>query len=93
MFWVSIVLLVIASLIAFANVGGSIDAARRHRKGEKGGYSYVPLLSLICSAGAWALARDTIGFWAFVPAVLDPGTWVLVALPGAIINSYRRERD
>ena len=89
MIYVAIALLMIGTLAAVGNMGGTISAIRRQRRGNKHGYSNVPFISLAFCAGAWALGRDTIGLWAFVPTALDPGTWMLVALPGALIDSFR----
>jgi hypothetical protein len=81
MFTIAIVLVVLASLVALANLIGCYQATQRARKGLSGGYSTVPILSLVFSLVAWRLAIDTMGYWAFVPAALDPGTWALVFLP------------
>jgi len=84
--------LFLATLIALGNVGGATAAIIRKRKGIDKGYSSVPLFSLLFATAAWFLGKHTIGFWAFVPAILDPGTWMLVALPGALIEAIRYEK-
>ena len=70
---VAIALLVLSALVAAANLGGALAALRRRRRGEPGGWSSVPLFSLGFAAGAFALAPDALGPWAFLPAALDPG--------------------
>jgi hypothetical protein len=78
---IAIVLLVLASFIALANLGGGIRQTQRARKGIPGGYSNVPFFSLIFCLVAWILAGDTIGIWVWLPTALDPGTWSLFILP------------
>lgn len=89
MIYVSIALLALGTLVAIGNIGGSVSAMMRRRKGIERGYSSVPLISLLCCVGAWGFARPSIGFWAFIPTILDPGTWMLLALPGAIIDRFK----
>ena len=79
----------LSGFVAFGNISGCISAARWKSKGIDRGFSCVPFFSLIFSLLAWLLGRTTIGLWAFLPAVVDPGTWMLVALPGVLIAIYR----
>ena len=76
----------IAILIAIGNIAGCIEAVRRKRRGIEEGYSNIPLISLLFSFLAWALGGSAIGIWAFIPAALDPGTWMLIGLPLAFMD-------
>jgi len=87
---VAVILVVLAGLLAVGNIGGHIDAIRRHRRGESGGYSNIAGISLLLCILAWVLARDRLGLWAFLPAILDPGTWSVIVLPFFLIR--RRDR-
>lgn len=78
MIYVAYVCLGLSTLVAFANLAGCIGAVRRKRIGVDRGYSTVPLVSLVFSFGAWAMGGDVIGLAAFLPALADPGTWVIV---------------
>ncbi len=78
--------LIISMLIAIGNIAGCVGAARRYRRGIEEGYSSVPILSLFFSFLAWAFGGSSIGIWAFIPAALDPGTWMLVGLPLAFFD-------
>lgn len=80
MLYISVILLTLSALVALGNIGGIISALRRQKRGGKHGYSSVPLISLMLSYFAWLSSRDIVGLWAFLPAVLDPGTWMLVGL-------------
>lgn len=75
------VLEVLASLIAAGNLTGTYQAIQRQRKGDPRGYSSVPLISLLLSLGALGLLHKSIGYWALLPAVVDPGTWSIFVLP------------
>ena len=85
------ILLILASFIAICNFGGTIAASRRRHRGESGGYSQVAAISLIFCAIAWLLARDTFGFWAFLPTVLDLGTWVIIIVPFFLLYQFTRK--
>jgi hypothetical protein len=86
----AIILLCFAALVVVANICGWVSASRRARRGDPRGYSCVSLVSLACAAGAWLLAPGTIGPWALIPALLDPGTWSLAYLP--VFYFLRRAR-
>jgi len=67
-----IVFLLLSSLVALGNFCDCMMTEMRRRRGVGGGYSSVPVLSLLFSTFAWLLARQEIGAWAFLPALLDP---------------------
>jgi hypothetical protein len=75
------VLIALGSLVAVGNIGGCIGAYLRSRRGEGGGFSSVPFLSLLFCVLAWVLSRDQFTPWVFLPAILDPANWSLIALP------------
>jgi len=79
MVYVASAFMFLAALVAVANIGGWVTAT----KGR--GYSAIPLLSLVFCTIAFLTARETFAAWAFLPALLDPGTWVLAVLPGFLI--------
>ncbi len=66
------------------NTCGVVAAERRRRRGEEGGYSCVPLWSILFATAAWFAGPEPLGIWVSAPAVRDPGTWVLlIGLPWA----------
>jgi len=77
----SIVFLLVAICIASMNIAGCIVAYRRRQKGIEGGYSNIPILSLLLCGLAWLTGREYLKLWMFIPALVDPGTWALIALP------------
>lgn len=81
------VLMILASFIALGNIIGCVRAEPQR------GYSAVPFLSVLFSGAAWICSSDSIGFWTFIPAVLDPGTWILVILPFYLIWRYFIKRE
>jgi len=97
MWIVGVICLFLASYAALMNIAGCIAGARRRRKGIEGGYSNVPLVSLLFSTLAWYLTKEQIGLWAFLPAILDPGTLMTllapVVLPWIFYKDFRRRKD
>lgn len=64
--------LLLASLVAFANLIGPFRAT----KGQ--GYSPIPFLSLLFCVLAFLCNPEFFGLWAFLPAVLDLGNLAMV---------------
>ena len=77
----TILLIALASYVALMNFAGTYLAIQRRRKGISGGYSSVPLVSLMFCLMAVAISYDTLGFWPLIPALIDPGTWLIVTMP------------
>lgn len=92
MVYIAFVCLGVSTLVACGNIAGSIGAVIRKRRGIDQGYTCIPLVSILFSSLAWVLGGTTIGALAFIPAALDPGTWMLVALPFALIDFPQRQR-
>jgi len=82
----------LAALVTIMNWGGFIEAWRRRRRGIVGGYSSVPLISLLCCVGAWFAIEDKIGLWSFAPAAIDFGTLNLIALPFFLLKEAIRKK-
>jgi len=78
---IGVAFLALASLIAVANLIGCFRALRRKHLGIDKGYSSIPLLSILFSLVGLAVFRNVIGYWALLPAAIDPGTWSIVILP------------
>ena len=74
-------LMVLGSLIAVGNIAGSIRAYLQRRRRAGDAFSSVPLVSLFCSGVTWLVSGDRFVPWVFLPAILDPATWSLIALP------------
>lgn len=86
MVYIGMLFLLLSGWVALANIFGIILAQRDQRKGIDRGYSCIPLFSLIFSFGAWLLAHGTLGLWAFLPAIVDPGSLVTLYLPVVVIG-------
>lgn len=87
MLYVAAIFLVFAVLILVGNIAGCMKAHRHH-----GHDSNISFLSLIFSALAWVCGSSTFSLWAFLPAALDPGTWMPAALPFVIARELRGRR-
>jgi hypothetical protein len=77
----TVLLIALASYVALMNFAGTYLAIQRKRKGISGGYSCVPLVSLMLCLMAVAIAYDTLGLLPLIPALIDPGTWTIVVMP------------
>jgi hypothetical protein len=80
MSYIGIVFFALSVLIAIANLCSTIETWLRRRGGVKAHYSPMPFASLAFGFLAWYKARGTFGLGAFLPALLDPGTWAIIPL-------------
>jgi hypothetical protein len=74
-------LIVLSCYVALVNLAGTYLAIQRNRKGISGGYSSVPIVSLMLCLMVVGLAYEVLGLWPLIPALIDPGTWSVVILP------------
>ena len=70
----------LSALLAISNLSSFNETWLRNRHGARLKHSPVPLISLGCCCLAWFKGRGMIGLWAFLPALLDPGTWMIPPL-------------
>ena len=91
MILVSVILIVLASLVAIANIYGLIHASWRGRQNGSGGYSNIHFVSLTFCTISWFLSNGQIGLWVILPVIIDPANWLLLALPFFLI--FRSDRD
>ena len=76
-----VLLIGLASYVALMNFAGAYLAIQRKRKGISGGYSSVPIVSLMLCLMAVAIGYEVLGLWPLIPALIDPGTWTVFILP------------
>ncbi|MCP4677842.1 MAG: hypothetical protein GY854_20460 [Deltaproteobacteria bacterium] len=88
MFIAAIIFVVLASLMALINISGPISARMDQKKGIDRGYTYSPVISLAFSSLAWFTGGDELGPYVFIPAIVDPGTWLLVIAPFVLIPQF-----
>jgi hypothetical protein len=92
MYFLALVLITLALLVANANLGGTMAAYRRQSEGIEGGYSNAPLLSIIFSVLAyWFYPSEPKGWILLIP-LLDLGTWSLIILPFFLLREYWKGR-
>ncbi len=82
------ILLGLAALVALANWTCFLRNYRNRRRGVARHYSIVPALSFILLMIAGFVCPRGPGVWIAVPVVLDPGTWVVIALPFAMLRAW-----
>jgi hypothetical protein len=92
MLTVAFILMGLASLVAIGNISGCLAAHKRKKQGIDKGYSNIPLVSLAFSILAWLAGHDRLGMWPFLPAALDPGTWLSLYMPWVIWTQFIRKR-
>jgi hypothetical protein len=73
------ILVLLAAYVAVMNIIGCASATKEH------GYSCVPLISLLFCIFAYSYGGEVLGVWLFLPALVDPGTWVLLLAPCYVI--------
>ena len=86
MTYIAFFFLGVSTLIACGNIAGCIGAVIRKKQGIHQGYTCIPLVSILFSSLAWAVGGPDFGLWVFIPAALDPGTWMLLAVPFAVMK-------
>lgn len=86
-----IVFFALSCLIAAANMVIGISGYVRKRRGvQKRRQSLIFVLSIVFSIMAYSTAGNTIGFWVFIPAIVDPATLFLIAAP-FLLHKMRRQ--
>jgi hypothetical protein len=58
------------------------------KRGDTRSYTLAPGVSLALAVVIWATGWPYFGMWVFLPAVLDPGTWILPLFPWVIFKEY-----
>jgi hypothetical protein len=90
---ISVVLVVLAGLVCFANWAGAIAARRDRRRGIDRHFSFIPLLSIVLAAAGAVVWPGASGGWLLLVAAADLGTWSLVVgLPVALFRGEFRRR-
>ena len=91
--WVelAIVSLSVAAFFAIVNWLGILGAVIRRLTGGKGGYSCVPLLSIVFASLAWMFGGSFVGSYALIPMVADPATWFLLYLPVMLLRERHNQ--
>jgi hypothetical protein len=92
MWIVALVLVGIAGLVAIGNIQGCIWARQNKKKGIDKGYSNVPFVSFFSCIFAYFLGRETLGFWVFIPTIIDPGTLSTLYFPWVIWTEFIRPK-
>lgn len=89
---VGIVFCALSCLVALANIIVGIAGMVRKRKGLPGRRpSMIHLLSIVFSIVAYVCAGSTLGFWVFIPAVIDPATFFILAAPILLLRARKKE--
>lgn len=92
MWIIALIFMALASFIAIANIYGCMLAGQNRRKNINKGYSCVLALSLICCIIAYFLGKGIFGFLAFIPALIDPGTWLILCIPWVIWTQFLKSK-
>ena len=87
--WVlAIPMVLLAAFVAAGNIRGCVWAAQNKKNGIDKGYSNVPFVSLLLCGCAYVLAKDTLGFWVLIPALVDPGTLMTLYFPWVVWTEF-----
>ncbi len=77
----------LSCFICTTNIVNGIVRMVRKRRGEtvrKG--SNIHVLSIVFAIMAYVFAKDTLGAWVFIPAVIDPATLFIFAAPILLVR-------
>ena len=82
----------LSCLVCVTNIVSYIMRMVRKRRSEtaRRRSSTIHVLSIVFSIMAYIFAGDTLGAWVFIPAVLDPATFFILAAPILLIRVKRR---
>ena len=90
---IGIVFCALSCLIAIANIITGITRMVRRRKGlPNRPQSLIHVLSIVFSIMACIFAGNTLGFWVFIPAIIDPATLFVLAAPVILLRMRRQAR-
>ena len=87
---ISLLLSGAGGLFTLLNYRGIISAIIDKRKGIYRNFSCIPFLSLILCVFAFLLAPENGVYCYLLPAIVDPGTWMLVTIPKLIFNGLKK---
>jgi len=88
-FWIlAIPIVVLATFVALGNIHGCFRAAQNKKNGVDKGYSSVPFVSAVLCGCAYMLAKDVLGLWVFFPALIDPGTLMMLYFPWVVWTEF-----
>ena len=62
-------------------VNGALRMIRKRRGETSRRGSNIHVLSIVFAIMAYVFAKDTLGAWVFIPAVIDPATLFIFAAP------------
>jgi hypothetical protein len=82
------VLLVLAALVALVNWVCFLRNYRNRRRGVDQHASIIPALGFILLVIAGFICPHGPGAWIVVPVMVDPGTWVVIALPFVMLREW-----
>jgi hypothetical protein len=81
-------LLLLAIVVALVNWFCFVKNYLNRRHGIAKNYSVVPALGFILLVIAGFVSPRGPGAWIVVPVMLDPGTWILIALPLVMLREW-----
>jgi len=81
-------MILLATFVAVGNIRGCVWAAHNKKNGVDKGYSTVPFVSVLLCGCAYLLAKDVLGLWVFVPALIDPGTLMTLYFPWVVWTEF-----
>lgn len=91
---IGIAFVVLASFVCLANIVSSVLRMVRKRKGiSRRTASNIHVLSIVFSVMAYVFAGDTLGAWVFIPAVIDPATLFLFAVPILLMRMRKQAEN
>ena len=86
------VMLGLAVLVALVNWASFVRNYRRRRQGVARHDPVIPGLGFLLLIIAGFVCPRGPGVWIAVPVMLDPGTWVVIALPFVMLRAWHARK-
>lgn len=82
----------LSCFICLTNIVNNVSWMIRKRKDPAAHKrSNIHLMSIVFSIMAYAFAKDTLGAWAFVPAIADPATIFIFLTPVLLFRRLKKD--
>ena len=88
---IGIVFLFLSCLICLLNIVNNVSWVIRKRKDPAANKrSNIHVLSIVFSIMAYSFAKNSLGLWAFIPAVIDPATIFIFLTPALLYHRLKK---
>lgn len=88
---IGIVFLCLSCLICLLNIVNNVSWVIKKRKDPQvNKRSNIHVLSVVFSIMAYSFAKNSLGLWAFIPAIIDPATIFIFLAPALLYHKLKK---